>query len=128
ASCSMSGQTEKSIFLSAIEIPPGSDRAAFLDGVCAGNAALRAEVEALLLAHEKPQRLLDMPAADMPAAGGARAGGRRGAAPSTCGGPPASGAPPRGFGGESAERASAAGAVGAARPPRPARGPALLSR
>src|SRR5262249_59898682 len=79
ASCSMSGQTEKSIFLSAIEIPPGSDRAAFLDGVCAGNAALRAEVEALLLAHEKPQRLLDMPAADMPAAGVAAAGG--GAAP-----------------------------------------------
>src|SRR5262245_11759824 len=70
----MSGQTEKSIFLSAIEIPPGSDRAAFLDGVCAGNAALRAEVEALLLAHEKPQRLLDMPAADMPAAGVAAAG------------------------------------------------------
>jgi WD40 repeat protein/serine/threonine protein kinase len=52
---------EKSIFLSAAEIGSPSERAAFLDKACAGNPALRAAVEALLQAHEKPQGLLDAP-------------------------------------------------------------------
>src|SRR5256885_10872838 len=63
---SMVEEAEKSIFLSAIEIPFGSERSAFLERACAGNPALRAEVEALLLAHEKPQRLLDDPVASPP--------------------------------------------------------------
>jgi serine/threonine protein kinase len=55
-------QPDKSIFLSAIEIGSATERAAYLDEACAGNQPLRAEVEALVLAHEKPQRLLDPPA------------------------------------------------------------------
>src|SRR5262245_43781861 len=54
-------QSEKSIFLAAIEIGPAAERAVFLERACAGNQALRAGVEALLAAHEKPQRLLDTP-------------------------------------------------------------------
>src|SRR6266404_1918624 len=54
-------QTERSIFLEAIEVESALERAAFLDRACARNALLRAEVEALLQAHQKPQRLLDAP-------------------------------------------------------------------
>jgi eukaryotic-like serine/threonine-protein kinase len=59
-------QSEKSIFLEAIGIDSATERAAFLDRACAGNPALRGKVEALLQAHEKPQRLLDAPAAGTP--------------------------------------------------------------
>src|SRR5262245_23804058 len=52
-------QSEKSVFLAAIEIASDLERAAFLERECAGNEALRAEVDALLQAHAKPQRLLD---------------------------------------------------------------------
>jgi hypothetical protein len=44
---------EQSIFLAAVEKPSPAERAAYLDRVCAGNVALRAEVEALLAAHER---------------------------------------------------------------------------
>jgi serine/threonine protein kinase len=53
--------SEKSIFLTAVEIESAAGRAAFLDTACAGNPRLRAAVEALLEAHERPQRLLDIP-------------------------------------------------------------------
>src|SRR6476660_8394663 len=36
------------LFTAALERPPGPDRAAYLDAACGGDAALRAEVEALL--------------------------------------------------------------------------------
>jgi eukaryotic-like serine/threonine-protein kinase len=56
----------KSIFLAAIEEHAPEQWPAFLDEACAGNAALRAEVEKLLQAraelgsyYEAPQRLLD---------------------------------------------------------------------
>src|SRR6516164_1254050 len=52
---------EKSIFLAAIEIDSAAERARFLDTACAGNHRLRAEVEALLDAHDKPQPLVDAP-------------------------------------------------------------------
>src|SRR5262249_4465415 len=52
-------RSEKSIFLQAIEMTSATERAAYLDQACAGNPTLRAEVEALLLAHETPQRVLD---------------------------------------------------------------------
>src|SRR5262245_34793240 len=55
-------QSGRSVFLAAVEIGSRTARAAFLDEVCAGNPPLRAEVEALLQAHEQPQRLLDTPA------------------------------------------------------------------
>src|SRR5437764_9247850 len=54
-------RSEKSIFLEAIEKTDAGARAAFLDGACGDNPPLRAEVEALLRAHEKPQVLLDVP-------------------------------------------------------------------
>jgi WD40 repeat protein/serine/threonine protein kinase len=57
-------QSEKSIFLAAIEIDSAAERAAFLEKACAGSLPLRAQVEALLHAHDKPQRLLDVPAAE----------------------------------------------------------------
>jgi eukaryotic-like serine/threonine-protein kinase len=50
---------EKSLFLAAIEIDSAAERAAYLEKTCAGNHSLRAEVEALLRANEKPPRLLD---------------------------------------------------------------------
>jgi tetratricopeptide (TPR) repeat protein len=52
-------QAEKSIFLAAVEIVSDQERAAYLEQACAGNPQLRAEVDALLLAHAKPQPLLD---------------------------------------------------------------------
>jgi serine/threonine protein kinase/WD40 repeat protein len=58
--------SEKSIFLQAIEAASGADRAAYLDQACQGNPPLRAEVDALLRAHEAPQRVLDTPVAGTP--------------------------------------------------------------
>jgi serine/threonine protein kinase len=52
-------QTEKSIFLAAVEIASDAERAAFIQQACLGNPQLRAEVDALLRAHAKPQPLLD---------------------------------------------------------------------
>jgi serine/threonine protein kinase/tetratricopeptide (TPR) repeat protein len=59
--------SEKSVFLEAIEIPSATERAVYLDQACKDNPQLRAAVEALLRAHEQPQRLLDAPAAAPPA-------------------------------------------------------------
>src|SRR5467141_4108172 len=58
--------SEKSIFLEAIEQTDAAERAAFLNSACGDNAPLRAEVEALLRAHEKPLALLDAPEAAVP--------------------------------------------------------------
>jgi serine/threonine protein kinase/tetratricopeptide (TPR) repeat protein len=52
---------EKSIFLAAIEIGSAAERARFLDTASAGNSFLRAKVQALLDAHDKPQPLVDAP-------------------------------------------------------------------
>src|SRR5262249_20422655 len=52
---------EESIFAQALEITSAEERAAFLDQACGNNAPLRAEVEALLRAHEHPGDLLDLP-------------------------------------------------------------------
>src|SRR5438132_13504919 len=58
--------SEKSIFLEAIEKTSADEHAAFLNSACGDNAPLRAEVEALLRAHEKPQALLVAPEAALP--------------------------------------------------------------
>ncbi len=58
--------SEKSIFLEACEITSAAERAAYLDQACEGSPQLRAEVEALLRAHEAPQRVLDAPEAVTP--------------------------------------------------------------
>src|SRR5256714_1044235 len=52
-------QSEKSVFLEALDITCAAERAAYLDETCKDNPSLRAEVEALLRAHELPQRILD---------------------------------------------------------------------
>jgi WD40 repeat protein len=54
----------KDIFLAALEKTGPPDRAAYLDEACAGDADLRRSVEALLLVHDQPDRLLDQPAAE----------------------------------------------------------------
>src|SRR5207249_183071 len=43
----------KDVFLAAAE-RPATDRAAYLDAACAGDADLRRRVEALLKAHDEP--------------------------------------------------------------------------
>jgi serine/threonine protein kinase/WD40 repeat protein len=52
---------EESIFGHALEIADALERAAFLNRACGNNRALRAEVEALLRAHERSGDLLDLP-------------------------------------------------------------------
>jgi tetratricopeptide (TPR) repeat protein len=67
---------EESLFAQALEITSADERAAFLDRACGNNPALRAEVEALLRAHELSGDLLDLPenvpvtANDLPAGEG----------------------------------------------------------
>jgi serine/threonine protein kinase/tetratricopeptide (TPR) repeat protein len=63
---------EEAIFAQALEIPSAEERAAFLERACGNNPGLRAEVEALLRAHERSDDLLDLPdqpptTADLPA-------------------------------------------------------------
>jgi hypothetical protein len=63
---------EETLFHLALQQPPG-ERAPFLDRVCAGDAALRRPVEALLEAHAHPGSFLAMPAVDpVPTKGPAR--------------------------------------------------------
>src|SRR5215468_2930483 len=45
--------SEQSLFLHAIGLPSPADRAAYLDEVCRDNPGLRAELEALLAAHDR---------------------------------------------------------------------------
>lgn len=54
--------TEQTVFLAAIEIADEGERAAYLNEACAGDAALRGQVEALLAAHERSGEFLDLPA------------------------------------------------------------------
>jgi serine/threonine protein kinase len=51
--------TEESLFHQALARATPQERAAFLDGACAGRPELRAAVEALLAAHERSGDLLD---------------------------------------------------------------------
>src|SRR5262245_33095946 len=53
----------KAVFLAALEKTTPAERAAYLDEACAADASLRGSVEALLRAHDVPDRLLDRPAA-----------------------------------------------------------------
>jgi serine/threonine protein kinase/tetratricopeptide (TPR) repeat protein len=52
----------KSIFCEALDRPTGSDRAAYLEAACRGDAALRSRVEALLLAYLDAGTFLESPA------------------------------------------------------------------
>jgi serine/threonine protein kinase/Flp pilus assembly protein TadD len=53
--------SERDIFLQALDIKDATERAAFLDGACAGQPALHAQVAQLLKAHELAGRFLDQP-------------------------------------------------------------------
>ena len=52
----------KAIFLAALDKVTPAEQAAYLDAACEGDAVLRQRVEALLQAHDRPDRLLDQPA------------------------------------------------------------------
>jgi tetratricopeptide (TPR) repeat protein len=56
----------ESVFASAVALASAAERAAYLDQACAGDAALRDHVEALLRAHERAGHLLDRPAPGLP--------------------------------------------------------------
>ena len=53
----MNSTREEALFALALE-KPAEKRAAFLDVMCEGDAALRQRLESLLAAHEQPQILL----------------------------------------------------------------------
>lgn len=60
----------KVVFMEALEKTTAAERSAYLDGACAGNTELRKCVEELLVAHDRPDHLLDRPATEHIAAAG----------------------------------------------------------
>jgi WD40 repeat protein/serine/threonine protein kinase len=54
--------TERSIFLAVLEIEDRAARSAYLDRACAGDPALRSQVERLLQAHQEPGPFMERPA------------------------------------------------------------------
>src|SRR5262249_1089165 len=60
---------ERAIFFEALDLAGPAERAAFLDRACAGDAALRQRVEALLLCHANAGDFLARPAPQQLAAG-----------------------------------------------------------
>jgi serine/threonine protein kinase len=53
--------TERTVFLAALDIADPAERRVYLDRACAGDAALRTQVEALLAAHARAGSFLDVP-------------------------------------------------------------------
>lgn len=60
-SMALSSDREEALFRAAVELGPGTARQVFLDQACAGDAALRQRLEALLAAHDQPATVLDAP-------------------------------------------------------------------
>jgi serine/threonine protein kinase/tetratricopeptide (TPR) repeat protein len=60
-------QVARTIFMAALDRSDPTERAAFLEEACAGDADLRQRVEALLKAHSDPGGFLDPPAGAAPA-------------------------------------------------------------
>jgi eukaryotic-like serine/threonine-protein kinase len=52
----------ESIFAAAVALPSAEERAAYLDQACAGDPALRQQIEGMLKAHEQASHFLDRPA------------------------------------------------------------------
>src|ERR1044072_3641482 len=65
----------KAIFLAALDISAAADKQASLEAACAGDAALRDRVDALLAAHDQAGQFLRGGAPDATAPGGALAEG-----------------------------------------------------
>jgi serine/threonine protein kinase len=59
-----SAMNERQIFEEAVDIPDVARRNAWLDQACAGNAALRIRVEALLASHVAASQFLEVPAVE----------------------------------------------------------------
>jgi serine/threonine protein kinase/WD40 repeat protein len=55
---------ERTIFLNALDEDDPKRRRAYLDSVCAGNAALRDRIEALLRSHQEVDTFLEVPAVE----------------------------------------------------------------
>src|SRR5262249_58313898 len=68
AAVSADEPTIRAVFFAALEKATPAERSAYLDEACAGDADLRQEVEVLLRAHDRPDPLLDQPAARLLAA------------------------------------------------------------
>jgi eukaryotic-like serine/threonine-protein kinase len=71
--------SEQSLFLHALGLPTRADRAAYLDEACRGQPGLRAELDALLAAHDRlggglPRTTGQEPAGPGPGAGGEEVG------------------------------------------------------
>ena len=75
---------EREIFLEALDRPAGAERQAYLDTACAGDTALRQQMEAILAAHERGGPFLEHPAVT---------GARAGSAAAAFGVPPSGGPP-----------------------------------
>src|SRR6266487_1245060 len=56
-------KSAEELFAAALVLTNPADRAALLDRECAGNPALRAEVESLLAAHVQASKFLESPPA-----------------------------------------------------------------
>src|SRR5436190_2099620 len=54
--------TERTIFMAALDFADPAERANYLENACAGDAALRREVETLLAAHDPGGDFLEVPA------------------------------------------------------------------
>ncbi len=70
---------ESQIFANALKLATAAERGAYLDQACAGDARLRAAVEALLQAHASDPGFLEQPAAVSPLGPGGRGVGGEGA-------------------------------------------------
>ena len=64
---------ESQVFAAALELTTPAERAAYLDEACAGDPRLRADVEALLRAHETNPEFLEQPAGSVTGTVDARA-------------------------------------------------------
>jgi WD40 repeat protein/serine/threonine protein kinase len=62
--------SEREIFFEALDLDDPAERAAYVDGACAGDAALRQRIETLLRLHANAGDFLDTPAAQQLAAKG----------------------------------------------------------
>jgi|SRR6516165_1652638 hypothetical protein len=62
--------TERSLFLALFDIEDPAARLAYLDQACAGSAALRTQVEQLLIAHDGLGNFMQRPARELVAGEG----------------------------------------------------------